>query len=323
MRSHIAGVDLGGTYIKTALVSLSGELIHKIEIPSEAEKGPDGVIENICNSIKLAAKESGNDISSIKAIGIGSPGPLNTEKGIVCNAVNLPGWIDIPLRDKLQNSFGIPVNLENDANAAAYGEYWHGAGEGASIMVAFTLGTGVGGGIIIRGHLLRGSSDGAGELGHMTIVPNGDICSCGNYGCLESYASATALVRRTKSKLNSGADSILSKWISEGKILSAKLINDAHLSNDSFATSCFEEAAYYLGIGVANVVTTLNPDIVVIGGGMIKAGEVIMKPVRREVKKRIFDRLSESLRIVPARLGNDAGMIGAAGLVIERGIISV
>jgi len=314
----LAGVDLGGTYIKTALITLSGEIYHKTEVPSDSERGPDTVIENICSSIRTVLKESGKTVKDLKGIGIGSPGPLNTKTGVVLHAVNLPGWINVPLRRRVQDTFGVPTHLENDANAAAFGEYWRGAGRGASIMVAYTLGTGVGGGVVLWGRLLRGTNDCGAELGHVTIIPDGERCSCGNYGCLEAYASASALVRRTRAKLSAGAESILQKWLADGTPLTAKLIDDAHRAGDEFAKNALEESGYYLGLGVANVVATLNPDIVVIGGGMAKAGDVILGAVRREVKKRVFSEAWESLRIVPAQLGNDAGVIGAAGLVLER-----
>jgi len=318
MNSYLVGVDLGGTFIKTALITLSGEIIRKLEIPSDTGKGPDGVIENICRSIDTIVDQCGLTMDAVEAIGIGSPGPLDTRKGIVWNAVNLPGWINIPLRDRIRERFQIHTILENDANAAAFGEYWRGAGRGSALMLAYTLGTGVGGGIIIDGKLIRGSTDGAGELGHITILPEGDLCSCGNRGCLEAYASATSLVRRTRQKLNRGAVSILSKWMEEGRSLTAKLIDEAHLSNDSFAREALEEVGYFLGLGISGVVSALNPDTVVLGGGMMGAGEVILEPLRREVKRRVFPQHFNHLKIAAAMLGNDAGVIGAAGLVLER-----
>jgi len=317
MESNLIGVDLGGTYIKTALITQKGTILHKAEVPSEKENGPEGVLQNIYHSIRLVIKEKNVSLDNILTIGVGSPGPLNTKKGIVCNAVNLPGWINIPLRDRINAEFNIPVNLENDANAAAFGEYWKGAGKGSDIMLAYTLGTGVGGGVIIRGELIRGTNDSAGELGHMTIIPEGQICSCGNRGCLEAYASATALVRNTLAKLKKGAPSLLNDWILQGKTLTAKLIDQAHREGDKLATLALTQVGTFLGLGVANVVSVLNPDVVVIGGGMIRAGEVILDPLRREVESRVFAEQFEHLKIVEAQLGNNAGVIGAAGLALE------
>ncbi len=319
--TYLIGVDLGGTFIKTALVSREGKLVHKVEIPSEGERGPDGVIINIIRSVKSVVKEKGVDLKKVKAIGIGSPGPMDTKNGIVRKAVNLPGWVNIPLRDRIQSAFGIPANLENDANAAAYAEYWKGAGQNACLMIAYTLGTGVGGGIIIEGKLIRGTNDCAGELGHMTIVPDGDPCACGNRGCLESYASANSLVRRAMAKIKSGAQTILRQWIDEGKPLTSKLIDEARLAGDSFSRDAMIEAGTYLGLGMSAVGSALNPDIIVVGGGMMKAGEVLLEPARVEVKRRVFAEHFAKLKILPARLGNDAGVIGAAGLLIERGIV--
>lgn len=319
--SYLVGIDLGGTFIKTALISREGEIVHKVEIPSEGERGPDGVIINIIRSVKMAVKEKGVELKSVKAIGIGSPGPMDTKNGIVCKAINLPGWVNIPLRDRIQSAFGIPANLENDANAAAYAEYWKGAGQNARLMIAYTLGTGVGGGIVIEGKLIRGANDCAGELGHMTIVPDGDPCPCGNRGCLESYASANSLVRRTLDKINHGAETILRQWVSEGKSLTSKLIDEARLAGDAFAREAMLEAGTYLGLGMSQTVSALNPDIIVVGGGMMKAGEILLEPARAEVKRRVFAEHFEKLKILPARLGNDAGVIGAAGLLIERGIV--
>jgi glucokinase len=318
MKPYLVGVDLGGTFIKTALITLQGDIVKKVEIPSEKESGPERVINNICTSIQLAVKEAGQIFDQVQGIGLGTPGPLNTQKGIVCNAVNIPGFINIPLRDVIQERFGIPAYLENDANAAGYGEYWKGAGRGSSLMVAYTLGTGVGGGIIIDGKLIRGANDSGGELGHMTIVPDGEMCSCGNRGCVEAYASATFLVKHTSAKLKKGCPSLLTKWLEEGKILTAKLIDEARRAGDAFSAEMLQGVGYYLGLGVANVVSALNPDVVVVGGGMMKAGEIILEPVRREVQKRTFREHYEHLRIVAAELGNDAGVIGAAGLALER-----
>ena len=318
MKPYLIGVDLGGTFIKTAIVTGAGEMLYKVEVPSEKEKGPDGVISNIGKSIHSVMKEKGIKPDQVEAIGIGSPGPLDTERGYVHRAINLPGWLNIPLRDRVEEILGIRANLENDANAAAYGEYWRGAGRGASIMLAYTLGTGVGGGVIINGKLIRGVNDTAGELGHMTIVPDGDLCPCGNRGCVESYASATSLVRRTRQKLERGSQSILLEWMEKGEPLTAKLIDEAHRSGDSFAREVLEEVGYYLALGVSNTVNALNPDVVVIGGGMMKAGEVILEPLKQEVKRRIFPELWDGLKIIPAKLGNDAGVIGAAGLILER-----
>ncbi|MCX7000280.1 MAG: ROK family glucokinase [Candidatus Sumerlaeota bacterium] len=318
---YLVGIDLGGTFIKTAIVSHEGELIKKIEIPSEKEKGPDGVIANIIRSVRLAVSEAGTGTNAISAIGIGSPGPIDTKRGIVGRAINLPGWVNIPLRDRIQEVFDIPANLENDANAMAYAEYWKGAGRNAEIMLAYTLGTGVGGGIIIEGKLIRGATGCAGELGHMTIVPDGDLCPCGNRGCLEAYASANSLVRRTLEKIKQGANTILKEWIAEGKTLTSKLIDDARRSGDAFAGMVMREAGTYLGLGMSVVVAVLNPDVIVVGGGMMKAGEIFLEPAREEVKRRVFAEHSQNLKIVAAELGNDAGVIGAAGLLIERGIV--
>ena len=320
MKPYLVGVDLGGTFIKAALVTLQGDIVKKVEIPSEKEAGPEKVIANICKSIELA---SGENIDHVEAIGVGSPGALITQKGIVCKAVNIPGFINIPLRDLIQERFGIPANLENDANAAAYAEYWKGAGRRSLIMVAYTLGTGVGGGIIINGKLIRGTNDCGGELGHITIVPDGEMCSCGNRGCVEAYASATFLVKHTSARLKKGCSSLLTTWLREGKILTARLIDEARRAGDEFAAEMLQEVGRYLGIGVANMVSALNPDVVVLGGGMMKAGEIILEPVRREVKKRVFLEHYEHLRIVPAALGNEAGVIGAAGLVLERAGIEI
>jgi glucokinase len=318
MKSYAIGVDLGGTFIKAALVTSLGDIIHKVEITSERERGPDGVIENICRSIRLIMNESNVEEEEISAIGLGSPGPLDTKNGIVCNAVNLPGWINIPLRDRIEEVFGIPANLENDANVAAYGEYWKGAGQNSSIMLAYTLGTGVGGGIIINGKLIRGTSDCAGELGHVTIVPDGRLCGCGNQGCLEAYASASALVRIAELNMRQGRAPLLQKWVNEGKSLTAKLVDEAHRAGDAFAKEILEEVGYYLGLGVSSAVMAMNPDVIVIGGGMMKAGEVILTPLRREVKRRVFPEHFQNLKIVPAQLGNDAGVIGSAGLALDR-----
>jgi glucokinase len=324
-KALLIGVDFGGTNIVAAVVDPEGALIAKAKIPAEISRGVDHTIGNLKRSIREAADRARISLKDVMAIGLGSPGPLNSRAGIVINPPNLTGWRNIPLRTLIEEEFHLPVVLDNDANAAAFGEFWAGAGlsarkagKGAQTLVCFTLGTGVGGGIIIDGALLRGPDDTGGELGHCTIDYDGYPCKCGNRGCLETYVSATGIVRRTREAIEQGEKTILFEMVN-GDLdrLTSKLVHEALLKGDSLAARIIHETGVLLGVGIANVVNTLNPDIVVISGGVIEAGEHLFAPAREEVRKRAFDCPARRAQIVPALLGDDAGCIGAAGIALD------
>lgn len=319
MKTIAIGVDLGGTNLRAALVNTEGEIITRATCPTDAQKGPEWVIKNIIELVNTLLGERTNETEKIEGIGIGAPGPLNPVTGIVIKAPNLPGWENVHLRDKVAEAVQIPVRIENDANVAAYGEYWKGAGQNSKVMICLTLGTGVGGGVIIDGKIFRGSRFLGAELGHTTIKYDGLRCSCGSIGCLEAYVSATGIVARTKMAISSGTKTILTDMINNDMSkLTAELVYRAAISKDTLAQNIMEETGWLLGIGISSLANIFNPDVVVIGGGVSKAGDMILAPAREVVRKRAMPGIAEQVQILPAVLGEDAGCIGAAGIILRK-----
>lgn len=300
----LIGVDLGGTNIKAGLVDDTGQLIEKLSVPTEAHLGKDRVIENVCAAAREAA--GGTKWKNIGAVGVGSPGPLNHRTGIVITTPNL-GWENVPLADEVASRLGVKVFLENDANAACWGEYWVGAGKGCGSMVLLTLGTGIGSGIILDGCLWRGSTGAGAEMGHMVIDCDGEECVCGNRGCLEVYASAPATVRRfLRMKGDVSSD------------VTADMIHKEALAGNVTARQALEETGRYLGIAVANIANVLNPEIVLFSGGLAGAADILIPVIREEVLHRAFDVVTVNLAIATGAIPDDAGVIGAAGCAMER-----
>ena len=309
--SFFIGIDLGGTKISTGIVDTSGKILAKTKLPTQAQKGPEFVIDQIVKSINLVIKKSRLNRHQISGIGIGSPGPLDTEKGIVHFAPNLPGWKEIPLKNKLESKTGFSVFVDNDANLAALGESWIGAGKGSKNLICITLGTGVGGGLILNGEIYHGSEDSAGEIGHITVEPSGPKCNCGNNGCLEAYSSATGIVNRTKEAIKSGEKTSLKEPITSKKVYLEAL------KGDKLSKRIMKQAGVYLGIALSNVANLLNLDMAIIAGNVAEAGEIIFEPARKEIKKRAIYPANK-IKVVPAKLGTDAGVIGSARLVMIK-----
>ncbi|HHU85963.1 MAG: ROK family protein [Pelotomaculaceae bacterium] len=314
----VAGVDLGGTKIYTVLASSRGEVLAEQKIPTEAEKGPQHVIARILESVEQVRKAAFPASRRLRALTLGAPGPLDTSRGIIHFAPNL-NWHNLPIGEILQEKTGVRVLLDNDANLAALGEHFYGAGRGAENMVFITVSTGVGGGLILGGRLYRGAADGAGEIGHMTVLPDGPRCSCGNRGCLEALASGTAIARKAgELAACGGGRGILAAAGGDPGKISAVAVAAAAAEGDPGAVAVIEEAAGYLGIGVANLVNLLNPSLVVLGGGVMAAGELIWEGVRREVRARSLAAARQKLRLAPAELGGRAGAMGAVALALQR-----
>lgn len=317
--SYVVGMDLGGTNLRAAVVDESGRILSRARVATGAADGPDAVIARMAECAKAAWEDASLAPSDILAIGVGAPGPLNTRTGTVIEAPNLPGWKNIPLGARLEEAAGVTVFVENDANAAAWGEKWAGAGRDVQSLIMLTLGTGVGGGIVIDGKLLHGIDDTAAEIGHITIRPDGPVCGCGNHGCLEALASATALARRARELVASGGGKIIAELAGgDASRIEARTVHEAILRGDEDARELMAAVGADLGIAIAGLVNVLNPEMVILGGGMIGAGEYLFEPVRAEVRKRAFPVPAERARIVPAELGDDAGIIGAAGVALER-----
>jgi Transcriptional regulator/sugar kinase len=312
-KNYIIAVDLGGTKIACALTNLEGNIINEKTIPTNAQEGQEELLKRIFFIIKEVIEESGKDVDEIKAIGVGSPGPLDSNKGVILDPPNLP-FKNIEIVKHIEDKFKIKTYLENDANAATIGEYLFGSGKGTKNMVYITVSTGIGAGAIIGEKIYGGTTCNALELGHTTILPNGPRCNCGNFGCLEVLASGTAIAREANKALVKGIESSLNNY---KKVTSHEVFKEASLG-DKLALEIIDKALGYLGIGVANAITTFDPEKVVIGGGVAMAGDVLFDKVKQVVKERCFKVLNESCKIVPAALKTKSGIVGAAAVAIMK-----
>ncbi|NLX06547.1 MAG: ROK family glucokinase [Phycisphaerae bacterium] len=308
------GIDLGGTNVKAGLVEETGVVRSKISIPTEAERGPDHVIDRMILAGKMAIDEARQSPDAVRAIGIGAPGALNHKQGVIVSPPNLPGWRNVPVRDRLSGHFGLPATLENDANAAAWGEFWVGAGRTAESLVMFTLGTGVGGGIVSDGKFIRGFFDNGAEIGHMIIEPSGRLCNCGQRGCLEAYASASHTARIATDAILAGRESSMKQILDRGEAITTERIVEHMGRGDALATETWQQTCRYIAIGCINLTHIINPEMIILSGGMVYAGDTLLVPVRQHFEALRSPAFESSYpQIVLAELGNDAGFIGAAG----------
>ena len=313
----IVGLDIGGTNMAVGLVPFQGGEPQGIQsVRTFPERGGEDVVARAAAAVKksIASVLADGGGGEVVGVGIGSPGPLNRKTGMVLETPNL-GFTDFPLRDMISEATGLPATLDNDANCATYGEWWLGAGQGAKILVGLTLGTGIGGGLVVDGEIHHGVSDAAAEFGHMTINTTGRKCKCGNYGCMEAYASGPNIAARAVEGLETGVESILPELV-EGRLeaITAATVYEAVVLGDAFADEVMKETAQVLGVGIANLVNALNPDVVVIAGGVTRAGDHLFEPLRKEVRRRAFRSAVQACRLLPAALPETAGLIGAAGV---------
>ncbi|GHH96989.1 ROK family glucokinase [Neobacillus kokaensis] len=316
-KDWIAGVDLGGTTTKIAFITMDGEIIEKWEIPTDNSNEGKNITINIANSISKKLIELGREKDQLAGVGMGAPGPVNYETGVILNAVNLGWQSNFPLQASLEESTSLPSMIENDANCAALGEMWKGAGNGARDIVCVTLGTGVGGGVIANGNIVQGINGAAGEIGHITSIPVGGApCNCGKSGCLETVASATGIVRLANEALGKhGARGELFEKNKDNGRISAKDVFDCARNGDLLAIQVLDEVAFHLGFTLANIANTLNPEKIVLGGGVSKAGEILLSAVRNQFERFAFSSVRDSTELALATLGNDAGVIGASWLI--------
>ncbi|MCG7317917.1 ROK family glucokinase [Brevibacillus laterosporus] len=310
----IVGVDIGGTTIKIALLNPNGKIITKTQIPTPVPEGEDAIIQQMTSTIDQLMAEQGFTKEDAYGIGIGVPGPVDTDTGFVYEAVNL-GLKDTALKAKTEALTGLPTYVENDANAAALGEMWCGAGQGTDNLVAITLGTGIGGGIIIDGKIVHGVKGVGGEIGHVTVNPDGPLCNCGKKGCMERYGSATAIILGIEKAAKEGLSTYLAKQLAEKGSLTAKDAFDAAAEGDIAAQEVIDQAAFYTGFGLSHIANLLNPAKIVIGGGVSAAGDVLFTLIRKSFDSYTWKIAADSCEILPATLGNDAGVIGAGWLV--------
>ncbi|MEK5390750.1 ROK family glucokinase [Margalitia sp. FSL K6-0131] len=316
----IVGVDLGGTSVKLAFIQEDGEILHKWEIPTDKSEQGKNILPDIAESIQRKMVELGGTKERLIGIGMGAPGAVDKEKGIIYEAVNL-GWPkNYPIVKLLSDLSGLPVEIDNDANCAALGEMWKGAGNGAKNIACVTLGTGVGGGIIVNGDIVQGVKGAAGEIGHITIIPEGGApCNCGKTGCLETVASATGIVRVAKDTIiqYEGESSLKDLYISKGSI-EAKDVFDCMNQGDTLSASIIEQIMLHLGLVLANIGNVLNPEKIVIGGGVSKAGDLLLNPLQKYFNQFAYSAVSASTELAIATLGNDAGILGAAWLAKNK-----
>lgn len=320
--SLVVAVDIGGTKIMTAVFSADGQMLAKDVCPTIANDGVDAVIERLKSSIDSLLIRYKLNASRLAGIGIACAGGIDSASGIVVTpSPNLPGWDDLPLRDIIEERFDVRTCVLNDASSAALGEQRSGAGQGMKNVVLVTLGTGIGGGIVIDGHLYLGARGSAGEIGHMTVDEQGPVCGCGNTGCLEVMASGRAVAREAVKRLSQGEKSSLTE-MAGGKVvdITSEHVAAAAADGDSLALDVLSHAAHYLGVGLVNIVNTFNSEMIILGGGMAELNSLYVEPAKKLVKERAFSISTQKLNIVTARLGNEAGVYGAAAYAIEQKI---
>jgi glucokinase len=312
--NYYAGVDLGGTNTKIGILNREGDILKSRIIKTLSAEGVDNTLERIWKTIQELAQELDINIKNIKGIGLGIPGPV-LEQSIVAFFANFPWERNINIKEKLEKLTGIETKLDNDANIIALGEAKYGAAKGSKSSVTVALGTGIGGGIYIDGKLVSGAKGAGGEVGHMKIVKDGKLCGCGQRGCFEAYVSATGLIREAVSRLTVNKQNLLYKMI-DGDLmrLEAKDIFDAAREGDAFSLDLVDYEAEYLALGIANILNIINPEVVVLGGGVALAGDILLNPMREKMVKYALPVTLEELKIVQGVLGNEAGIKGAVGL---------
>jgi glucokinase len=317
----VLGIDIGGTNLVVGAVAEDGSALHALRSEvTRPEEGSDAVLGRLRTMGRAVMDDTRRLVpgAQFAGVGVGAPGPLDTKRGVVLLTPNL-GWVNLPLRQLMQDALSVPVMIDNDANCAVLGEWWMGAARGAKQVIGITIGTGIGGGIIVGGRLYHGASDCAGEIGHTTVEVNGRRCKCGNYGCLEAYASGPAIARRAVEAIEAGQPSRLPDYV-EGALekITAQTVYQAAHDGDELAEEVVGDTAKFLGAGIANMINIFNPEIVVVFGGVTYAGDRLFGPLKREVAKRAFKPAVAVCRIVPAELTGTAGVYGAARTFIDQ-----
>ncbi|OEG61932.1 MAG: transcriptional regulator [Halanaerobium sp. MDAL1] len=321
MKEYYLGLDLGGTKILTGLADSEGKIIARSRRDTEADLGEDKIIENMIATIEDVLEKTEVTKEQIITLGIGSPGPLDSKKGIIIENANLP-WKNVPLVERMESALGIKTLLQNDANAAALGEKWFGAGKNVENMVYITISTGIGGGAIINKELFTGVNDNACEIGHTVIDPNGPLCGCGNHGCLEAFASGTSIGKRAREAAAAGqskemlelADNIVED-------IDAVICAQAAHQGDQVAKDIFKNAGYHLGIGMGNVVNTFNTEMIILGGGVMKASDLFLDEAIKTMEDISLAGSLEMVTVKEAELGSDIGLKGAIAVAMEDRLV--
>ena len=311
------GIDVGGTNVKIALVDDNGKIIYSNSVPTYAKMGYEYTVNNIKQAIRDLMKETNTTTSDIEGIGFDFPGQVDCKTGVVKLAPNIPGWVNVPIAQMIEDEFHIPTRIDNDVRCAALGELKFGAGKGCENFICITVGTGIGSGIVINGKVVRGATNAAGELGHIKLQMNGGpICGCGDTGCLEAFASGPAIVAMAQEYIKGGKSTKFREMAAaEGGEITPYMVAKAAEEGDPVAKRIFEIVGEYIGIGLTSVINLLNPEKVIIGGGVAESGELLLAQIRKTIKERAMVVAGNAVEIVPAQLGNSAGVIGASMLI--------
>ena len=318
MKKAAIGVDIGGTSVKLGLVSEKGKVLLRNSFLTPKGSGRKELLDKLVTRITLLKKEAKFRKLKLAGVGIGAPGPIDVERGFVYLFPNIPGWENTPLKKILKEKIKMPVFVDNDANAMAWGEFCFGAGRGAKNIIALTLGTGIGGGLVIDGKLFHGPHYSAAEIGHMVVDPSGPLCGCGNRGCIETFVGNGYFVKDVEAHLKTGGVSILNDWVyKKRRELTPKLVQEAARKGDKLSQAQWVKTGNILGMALAGLVNILNPERIILGGGMAQAASPIFEPVKAAIKKKAFPIATRFVKVLPATLGTDAGLIGAAALAFS------
>ncbi|HEY6190540.1 MAG TPA: ROK family protein [Pyrinomonadaceae bacterium] len=317
-KQTVAGLDIGGTKIAVALADTDGNVISHTRFDTRVELGPHRILERALDEIERMRQDTS---TKLVALGVGCGGPLDRGRGLILSPPNLPDWDEFPIIEIIEKRLGIPALLDNDANAAALGEFNYGAGRGMQNIVYITISTGIGGGLIVKGQLIHGVNDGAGEVGHITVLPDGPTCGCGARGCLEAICSGTSIARRARERLLAGALSSIITMAGDINGVTAKVVAEAVRTGDKLAAEIWDETIYYLAVGISNIINVLAPEAVILGGGVSTAGDLLLEPLRRQIQSRNTMLPPEKINILQAALGGDSGSYGAL-ILGQRSIAS-
>ena len=320
MSTVLLGIDLGGTNTKIAIVTREGEVLQRASRPTPTDVSPSAILDFLCDFARDLLGEANVQLDTVAVVGLAAPGPLDWRTGLVYTLTNFTGWENVSVAEEIQTRMGgIPCFVENDANAACYGEYWMGAGKGVQSMALLTLGTGVGGGIVLNGELFRGIDGTASEIGHMIVARDGRECGCGARGCLEAYGSVTGMVRTAQEGLEQGKVSRLTE-LCDGEMdaITGEMISECAESGDAFCASVIHETGKWIGAGMVGLTNLFNPERIVLAGGMVRAGDRLLNVIRETVRADALDVPARRVEILPTLLEGDAGVIGAAGCALAR-----
>ncbi len=319
MGSYVVGIDIGGTKLATVVADKDGNILQKVRKPTESKKGPHHAVQLLLEMVNELLDIAGLRREDISGIGVSCGGPLDTKTGIIYSPPNLPGWDALPLKKMIESEFHTPTVVENDANASALAEARFGGGRGYDYVLYMTMSTGIGGGIVANGKIYHGANDSAGEVGHQILLPDGPLCGCGQYGCLEALCSGPAIARRAQEAIGDQSHTKILA-LADGHIdhVRSEHVLQAARDGDALAIALVEETAYYMGWGIANLVNILNPQIVLLGTIAVAAGDLLLDPIRRTVTEMAMQRPLETVKIMPAELGDAIGDLAAISLVIEN-----